>query len=129
MNRPPPHSWSESREIVVLADGELRPGETKKFTFAWRGQQVEAFVLNFRGALHAYVNECCHIPMTLDWVENQFFTADGEYIQCATHGACYVPTTGECVSGPPCGKFLRRIPLRVEAGKVLAVLPPNEAAE
>jgi hypothetical protein len=36
--------------------------------------------------------------MGLDWVENQFFTEDGQFIQCATHGAYYLPDTGEGAS-------------------------------
>lgn len=110
---------------VVAREGEVAPGTTKKFLFARNGQEIEAFVVNFGGELHAYLNRCRHVPMTMDWVENQFFTEDGEYIQCATHGACYKPDTGECVEGPPCGKFLIRVPLRFEKGEIIADLPPE----
>ena len=108
---------------TVARLGELRPGETRKFVFECGGQEVEGFVLNYAGELHAYVNRCRHVPMSLDWVENQFFTADGRFVQCATHGAYYRPETGECVAGPPCGKSLHRIPLTVEGGDVIADCP------
>ena len=61
--------------------------------------------------------------MALDWVENQFFTEDGRWLQCATHGAVYEPSTGECVAGPPCGKVLVRIPLRIDGEAILAECP------
>jgi len=109
---------------VALVD-ELRPGQTKKFFLSWDGQEVEAFLLNYGGELHAYVNRCRHVPMSLDWVENQFFTEDGRFVQCATHGAYYRPETGECVAGPPCGRSLIRVPLRVEGTTVLAECPPG----
>jgi nitrite reductase/ring-hydroxylating ferredoxin subunit len=67
--------------------------------------------------------------MTMDWVENQFFTEDGDYIMCSTHGACYVPETGECIAGPPLGKFLVRVPLEIDGGEIVATLPVEERAE
>ena len=111
--------------VTVARADELRPGQTKKFLFEWDGQEVEAFVLNYGGELHAYVNRCRHVPMSLDWVENRFFTEDGRFVQCATHGAYYRPETGECVAGPPCGRSLIRVPLRIEAGAVIADVPPG----
>jgi nitrite reductase/ring-hydroxylating ferredoxin subunit len=106
--------------VLVARTDEVTPGRSKKFLVRAGGQEVEAFLVNVGGAFHAYVNRCRHVPMGLDWVENQFFTADGQYVQCATHGAYYVPETGECIAGPPCGKSLQRVPLRVEDGAILA---------
>lgn len=112
--------------VVVARVGEIQPGVTKKFLFARGGQEIEAFALNRGGEIHAYLNRCRHVPMTLDWVENQFFTEEGDYILCATHGACYVPETGECVEGPPLGKFLIRVPLTVVDEDIVAELPEGE---
>lgn len=109
----------------ILRVGELRPGQTKKFLLTWNGREEEAFVVSYDGQLHAYVNRCLHVPMTMDWIDNQFLTEDGRFILCATHGACYRPDTGECVTGPPCGKFLIRVPLTVRGDEVLAA-PPEE---
>jgi len=109
--------------LVIGRLGELRPGETKKFLLACDGGEVEGFLLNYAGEHHAYVNRCRHVPMSLDWVENQFFTEDGRFVQCATHGAYYRPETGECVAGPPCGRVLVRIPLRVDGDEIVAECP------
>jgi nitrite reductase/ring-hydroxylating ferredoxin subunit len=110
---------------TIAQVGELRPGETKKFLLECAGQEVEGFLLNFGGELHAYVNRCRHVPMSLDWVENQFFTEDGCYVQCATHGAYYRPETGECIAGPPCGKTLIRVPLRIDGDQIIATCPKD----
>ena len=110
--------------VTVARVGELRPGQTKKFLLRRGAEEIEGFVLNYAGELHAYVNRCRHVPMSLDWVENQFFTEDGLYVQCATHGAYYLPDTGECIAGPPCGKFLTRIPVTVE-GDTIVASPPD----
>jgi nitrite reductase/ring-hydroxylating ferredoxin subunit len=109
--------------MPVARVDELRPGETKKFLLQCHGQEIEGFLLNFGGAHHAYVNRCRHVPMSLDWVENQFFTEDGGFVQCATHGAVYVPDTGECVAGPPCGRSLIRVPIRVAGATIFARCP------
>jgi len=109
--------------VRIARTGELGPGETKKFLLECEGQEIEGFLLNYAGELHAYVNRCRHVPMSLDWVENQFFTEDGRFVQCATHGAYYRPETGECVAGPPCGRSLVRIPLAVEGDAIVAGCP------
>lgn len=110
-----------STKIAEL--GELAPGQTKKFVLTCDGREIEGFLLNWAGEHHAYVNQCRHVPMSLDWVENQFFTEDGCFVQCATHGAYYEPATGECIAGPPCGRTLFRIPLRVDGQTILAECP------
>jgi nitrite reductase/ring-hydroxylating ferredoxin subunit len=106
--------------VVVARVGEIQPGHTKKFFLVIDGTEEECFVLNHGGALYAYVNRCLHVPMTMDWIDNQFMTEDQQFIQCATHGACYVPETGECVSGPPCGKFLIPVALTIHGDEVIA---------
>ena len=102
---------------------ELAPGQTKKFLLRCGQEELEGFLLNYGGEHHAYVNRCRHVPMGLDWVENQFFTEDGRFVQCATHGAYYLPETGECIAGPPCGRTLHRVPIRVEDGAIVAECP------
>lgn len=109
--------------VLVARVGEIQPGHTKKFLLQVDGSEEECFIVNHGGTLYAYVNRCCHVPMTMDWIDNQFMTEDGRYIQCATHGACYEPESGECVSGPPCGKFLTRVPLTIDGDDVFARCP------
>ena len=61
--------------------------------------------------------------MTMDWVENRFLDESGHYIVCSTHGGLYRPESGECVAGPPVGRFLIRVPLRIEGDRVIATVP------
>jgi nitrite reductase/ring-hydroxylating ferredoxin subunit len=112
--------------IAVAHSDDLGPGRTKKFVLHCGGREIEAFVVNHAGAFYAFVNRCCHIPMTMDWIENQFLTDDAAYIQCATHGALYEPASGECVAGPPIGQCLTPVPLVVRDGMILASCPDGE---
>ena len=111
------------RELVVGRVGDLAPGETRKFLLPTAGEPTEAFLVNVGGEVHAWVNRCRHVPLTLDWVEGRFLDESGCWIVCATHGALYQPATGECVSGPPFGRFLVRVPLRTEEDRLIASVP------
>jgi nitrite reductase/ring-hydroxylating ferredoxin subunit len=107
--------------------GEIPRGGSAKFPLLWRGRQVEGFVVNLDGRFHAYVNYCIHAGTPLDWWPNEFFTEDGQFLICATHGALYEPDTGLCAGGPCGGGGLYRLAVRVSDGRVtvLADAPPD----
>ncbi len=121
------HPRKALRYIVGRA-ADLKPGESMKFMLPVRGADEECFLVNFQGAYHAYVNRCRHVPMAMDWVDNQFFAEEGRYLMCQTHNAYYDPASGECVAGPPtaCGKFLYRVPVEIKEGVIYATAPEQE---
>ncbi len=98
---------------------DLPPGTSAKFPLRWRGRPVEAFVVNFDGRFHAYVNQCIHAGTPLDWWPNEFFSDDGRLLICATHGALYEPDTGRCAGGPCGGGGLYRLAVRVAGDRVI----------
>jgi nitrite reductase/ring-hydroxylating ferredoxin subunit len=109
--------------LVVGRASELGEKKTVKFVFEEGGARKEGFVVRHDGTIYAYRNECRHIPMTLDWVENRFLSRDGRFLQCATHGALYEMATGLCVAGPPSGERLRSLAVEVEGDDVIVTLP------
>jgi len=111
-----------AREVVIGVVDDLPPGTTRKFLLPGTGASIEAFAVNVDGTLHAWVNRCRHVSLTMDWVENRFLDDDG-LIVCATHGARYRPDSGVCVAGPPLGRALLRVPLRIEGEEVIATVP------
>ncbi|HEY7602140.1 MAG TPA: Rieske (2Fe-2S) protein [Methylomirabilota bacterium] len=106
------HEWSTSV-------AEVPPGGSAKFRLRWRGTDVEAFVVNFDGRYHAYVNRCAHAGTPLDWWPNEFFTDDGRLLICATHGALFQPDTGRCAGGPCAGGSLWPLTVRVEGDRMV----------
>ena len=114
----------------VAATDALAVGESLKFMLPIRGADEECFLINFQGEFHAYVNRCRHVPMAMDWMDNQFFAEDCNYLMCQTHNAYYEPASGECIAGPPtaCGKYLYRVPLQIVDGTIYA-RPPQEEFE
>ena len=108
---------------LVASVGELEHGRSKKFTMKRAGREFEALLVNFDGSHFAYVNRCPHTGITLDWVNNQFFSSDGRYLMCATHGAVFQPPTGECIWGPCVGLSLQTLPIEISDGQIYAKLP------
>ena len=111
---------------VVARVEEMRPGSVKKFRLICRKYRVDAFLVNYQGTFHAYVNRCRHMTTPLDFVRYQFLTEDGRHLVCLTHGALYEPDSGLCVEGPCKGLALYRLPVLVEQGEVLVGCPPGE---
>ncbi len=118
-----------TREIVVAKADSITDGETLKFRFKEGKQTREGFIVGHAGELFAYRNECRHIPVSLDWVENRFFSRDGRYLQCATHGALYEPATGLCIDGPPAGCRLRTLDVAVRDGDIVVTVPRSRTRE
>ena len=116
----------ETKRKLVGKVGELAPGMTKKFALSNGKYSVEGMLLNYQGTLHAYVNRCPHIGISLDWVDNQFFTIDGRYLMCANHGATFEPATGECIWGPCVGAVLQNVSLEMEGEKIFVQYPNRD---
>jgi nitrite reductase/ring-hydroxylating ferredoxin subunit len=77
-------------------DGSLRP---------W-----DVFVARFGKEYHAYVNECPHQHVRLDWEKNNFFEPNYlKTLMCGKHGAAFDPETGVCISGPCQGAQLEKV--------------------
>jgi nitrite reductase/ring-hydroxylating ferredoxin subunit len=116
-------SGTKSNRKLVGPAGELAHGTSKKFTLRRGSRELEALLVNYQGRFFAYVNRCPHTGITLDWVNNQFFSVDNRYLMCATHGATFEPPTGECIWGPCVGLSLQGVPIEIENGQVYARLP------
>lgn len=111
----------------------VRPGETlcrldalddppsKAFTVALPdGGEVEIFVVRRGGDAVAYVNDCPHQHLPLNWKTDVFLTLDRARILCVMHAATFDIASGEMLSGPHCpGCRLTPVPVRVADGAVI----------
>jgi nitrite reductase/ring-hydroxylating ferredoxin subunit len=106
-------------ERLICASADLaESGRGVRFEVERGGRAEPAFVIRYRGRVHAYLNRCGHVPAELDWNEGEFFDAGGLYLICATHGALYDPETGACRGGRCAGRGLRPLPVREAEGNV-----------
>ncbi len=87
------------------------------FDIVYAGQTCRAFAVRFKGLPHAYLNRCTHVAMELDWQPNRIFDDSGQWLLCASHGAAYLPDTGQCAGGP-CHGGLVKIELSENDGLV-----------
>ena len=77
--------------------------------------------VRFDGIAHAFLNQCGHVPVELDWQEGEFFDDSRLYLICATHGALYHPASGACVGGRCAGRGLIPLPVVERDGHVYLV--------
>lgn len=87
-------------ESTALVDG----GPGVRFPVLAGSEEATGFVVRHAGRVFAYLNECAHVAMELDWLPGMFFDDDKQVLMCATHGAVYAPDSGRCVGGPCAGR-------------------------
>jgi nitrite reductase/ring-hydroxylating ferredoxin subunit len=116
-----PKKRKARRQKIALV-GELKDGQTKKFTIRRADRVTEAFLIRRGGDYFAYLNLCRHWMVGLDYDDNDFLTEDGNWVVCKSHGALYRTETGECESGPCNGAALYRVPLEQDRSAVWALV-------
>jgi nitrite reductase/ring-hydroxylating ferredoxin subunit len=103
----------------ICAASELENGgKGVRFWVLVDGGRLPAFVIRHAGQARAYLNRCAHIGVELDWNPGEFFDEDRRYLVCATHGACYDPATGRCVSGRCAGRGLTALAVEESGAEV-----------
>lgn len=76
------------------------------------------FAVRQGSAVFVYVNSCPHIGTPLDWMPDRFLSADGSRIVCATHGAEFRISDGECLRGPCIGERLEPVVTHIKDGTI-----------
>lgn len=94
-------------------------GLAVSFEVLYDDQPCRAFAVRAQGKAQAYLNQCTHIAMEMDYQPNRFFDESGQWLMCATHGATYDASTGRCLGGP-CKGGLIKIDLIEKDGLVQA---------
>lgn len=82
------------------------------------GEEVEIFIVRRGTEAHAYVNECPHQGLPLNWVDDAFLNGNRSRILCAVHGATFEIESGEAVSGSAVPGCLMKVPVVVVDGEI-----------
>ena len=105
---------------MICASSDLADaGRGVRFSVERRGETLSAFAVRFQGQVYAYLNECAHTGLELDWMPGEFFDGSGLYLLCSAHGALYAPESGRCLCGPCRGGVLIPLPVEERHGQVL----------
>lgn len=116
----------ETGRIICCASELREGGRGRRFFVRWKNEERPAFVIRYRGRLHAFLNRCPHAGHELDWDEGAFFDQEGQALVCASHGARYDPEGGTCLSGACNGVGLTPLEVAERAGQVVINAKVNE---
>lgn len=114
-------SWHKACELAEMAEGHF-----VEFTLPTSDNSREppaGFVFLRDGRLYAYLNRCPHLGIELNWMPGRFMDSDDCFIQCATHGALFVPEDGHCIAGPCQGDALTPLEVAEANGSIQVRLP------
>ena len=116
---PPPEGAGDGEctgGVIPLMDVELEIELEEGAAGCWSvtdGQrEIPVLVVRSAGVLHAYLNNCPHAGVRLDWATGAVRQEDSHYLRCSMHGALFEPDTGKCVAGPCKGGSL--VPVQTE---------------
>lgn len=99
----------------ICFEHDLAERDCREFILQTPGaQDVEAFLVCFKGNYFAYRNQCPHTGANLNWQPEQFFNYEGDLLQCSLHGALFNPDDGKCIRGPCLGQGLAVLQVEVE---------------
>ena len=99
---------ADGERLICASDALVEQGRGVRFEIERFGKPQPAFVVRYEGRPYAFLNQCGHVPVELDWQEGEFFDDSRLYLICATHGALYHPASGACVGGRCAGHFVLR---------------------
>ncbi len=97
-----------------IADGEGKG-------FGNEGSEPAILVVRQGTRVFAYVNDCPHAHITLDFIPDRFMNRDKTMILCANHGALFDIRSGACLQGPCKGKHLTPVAVAVKDGELILV--------
>lgn len=66
----------------------------------------------------AYLNQCPHTGINLNWQPNKCFDSSEKYLICSLHGALFQPDDGLCIYGPCTGESLKPLELEIEGDDI-----------
>lgn len=116
-------SWQPACAIADLEQGQFSEFRLPRKTQDPDTLPQTGFAFLDNGQPRAYLNQCPHLGIELNWMPGRFMDADNLFIQCSTHGALFKPGTGECIAGPCQGDALTPLEVRVTNGIILVRAP------
>lgn len=93
---------------------EFTESDCVEFSVKSASGDRDAFIIIFDQHYYAYENHCPHTGVNLNWLAQQFFSLDGNLLQCSMHGALFEPMSGKCLAGPCQGQNLHSLEIIVE---------------
>jgi nitrite reductase/ring-hydroxylating ferredoxin subunit len=121
-----------------MTDGRIPPAGTdvcasdavldgKARVVAFRGSPgVEVIVVREGDTVYGYVNECRHMAVPLNLLDDVGVETAKHHMLCDHHYATFRFSDGYCVAGPCEGESLASVPLAQRDGRIV-IAPPEPA--
>ena len=106
------------KEVAVGALEDIADPGCREFAIGDGDWPFRGFVVRQGDDVFAYQNFCVHAGHPLNWKPDEFLTKDKSALMCASHGALYKISSGECVGGPCRGRALRKVMVEIRDGIV-----------
>lgn len=79
----------------------------------------QGFIHRHDTGFSAFVNNCPHVNLPLDFDDGKFYFDDVPGLLCRVHGAVFNEKSGECVDGPCRGKSLLSLKIEEKENNLL----------
>ena len=114
-SEPAPPPGTDVCALADVADGKAH---------VVRLRQFELIVVREGNAVFGYENECKHLGVGLNLLDDKEVETKDHHMLCEFHWATYRFSDGYCVAGPCQGESLNAVPLAVRAGRVVIASAP-----
>ncbi len=118
---PPREPWDDvpMTERLLCRLPQLSSTGCREFRLGVGDWPLRGFVIRTGEHVRAFVNRCPHVGYRLNFLPDDFLTADGRHVLCAMHGAIFERDSGLCVGGPCLGRYLTPLPIEIDGEQVL----------
>lgn len=113
-DRTPPAAGTDLCAVADVRDGKSR---IVAFGSGWSG--VEIIVVREGERVFGYINECAHMAVPLNLLDDYGVETVAHRMVCDHHRAAFRFADGICVEGPCEGEALTPVPLAVRAGRIV----------
>ena len=103
----------------VCAAAEVADGKSRVVAFGQPPQRFELIVVRSGNDVFGYANECKHMQVALNLLDDDAVETNDHHILCQYHYATYRFNDGYCIAGPCAGESLTAVPLCVRGERVV----------
>lgn len=112
------HMSTLNRPLEVCRAGKLKDGQFIIVPLLFKGSPHTGIVFRHNGNVSAYLNQCVHMPRTLNCQRDTIFDDSMQLLRCSMHGIVYDPVTGESLSTLCHGERLQSLRLQELEGTI-----------
>jgi len=103
----------------VCACADVADGASRVVPFGAPPQAFELIVVRSGADVFGYVNECKHMQVALNLLDDYAVETNDHHMLCQHHYATYRFNDGYCVAGPCEGESLTAVPLAVRGDRIV----------